>query len=166
MRRAEENRRGIKRRRLSSMVASPTIGIGDVSKRHEKLRPRFSGRASIDASRKLDILPPMSASASLDTSRAAALFHALADDIRVRVVTLLCGGERCVCELMDDLGLAQSRLSWHLKTLSGAGVISGRREGRWIYYSLNHDALAEARGLLDGMKPNKRMLPTRSDCCD
>jgi ArsR family transcriptional regulator, arsenate/arsenite/antimonite-responsive transcriptional repressor len=96
---------------------------------------------------------------ALNISRAAALFHALADEIRVRVVTLLVGGERCVCELMDELGLAQSRLSWHLKTLSDAGVIVGRREGRWIYYSLNHDALVEARGLLDGMKPNRRALP-------
>lgn len=108
----------------------------------------------------------MGTAASTNSKRAAALFHALADEIRVEVVLLLQGGERCVCELMDDLGMAQSRLSWHLKTLSDAGIISGRREGRWIYYSLNGDALAEARGLLDAMKPNKRALATRSVCCD
>jgi ArsR family transcriptional regulator len=108
----------------------------------------------------------MAVSASIDTSRAAALFHALADQIRVDVVMLLLGGERCVCELMADLGLAQSRLSWHLKALCDVGIISGRRNGRWIYYSLNADALVEARGLLDVMKPSKRALPTRSACCD
>ena len=81
----------------------------------------------------------------IDSTRAAELFHALSDQIRVDVVTLLLDGERCVCDLMDDLDLAQSRLSWHLKTLSDAGIITGRREGRWNYYSLNADALAEAR---------------------
>jgi ArsR family transcriptional regulator len=107
----------------------------------------------------------MATTAALDTARAAALFHALADQIRVDVVVLLLNGERCVCELMDDLGLAQSRLSWHLKTLSDAGIITGRREGRWIYYSLAPDAMAEARTILDTLKPNARRLNTRSSCC-
>jgi ArsR family transcriptional regulator, arsenate/arsenite/antimonite-responsive transcriptional repressor len=99
---------------------------------------------------------------ALDSARAAALFHALSDEIRVEVVTLLLNGERCVCDLMDDLGLAQSRLSWHLKTLSDAGIISGRREGRWIYYSLNTDAILEARSMLDALKPNGRRLASRA----
>ena len=110
----------------------------------------------------------MPAASSVDTARAAALFHALADEIRVGVVTLLLPGERCVCELMDELGLAQSRLSWHLKTLVDAGIISGRKDGRWVYYSLNADALGEARAILDAVKPNSRRLATRSSagCCD
>jgi ArsR family transcriptional regulator len=107
----------------------------------------------------------MPAAAALDTDRAAALFHALSDKIRVEVVQLLLDGERCVCELMAELDLAQSRLSWHLKTLSDAGVITGRREGRWNYYSLNADAIAEARGLLDAMKPSARRLVVRDGCC-
>src|SRR5215510_21084 len=108
----------------------------------------------------------MATAAKVDAARAAALFHALADEIRVEVVTLLLPGERCVCELMDDLGLAQSRLSWHLKTLADAGIISGRKEGRWVYYSLNADALGEARSILDAIKPSSRRLATRSACCD
>src|SRR3954464_12555993 len=102
----------------------------------------------------------MATDAHIDTARAAELFHALSDQIRVDVVVLLLHGERCVCDLMDDLGLAQSRLSWHLKTLVDAGVIAGRKEGRWIYYSLNADALGEARVILDAMKPHSRRLPT------
>ena len=108
----------------------------------------------------------MTTAAAVDVSRAAALFHALSDEIRVQVVTLLLDGERCVCELMDELGMAQSRLSWHLKTLSDAGVISGRREGRWIYYSLNADAIREGRTILDGLKPSTRKLTVRSVCGD
>ena len=108
----------------------------------------------------------MTTAATVDVSRAAALFHALSDEIRVQVVTLLLDGERCVCELMDELGMAQSRLSWHLKTLSDAGIISGRREGRWIYYSLNADAIREGRTILDGLEPSTRKLTVRSAGCD
>lgn len=101
---------------------------------------------------------------AVDAARAAALFHALSDEIRLEVVVLLLQGERCVCDLMSDLDMAQSRLSWHLKTLSDAGVIAGRREGRWIYYSLNAEAVVEARGILDALEPNPRRLRTRSGC--
>ena len=106
----------------------------------------------------------MPSATRIDSTRAAALFHALSDPIRVEVVTLLLDGERCVCELMADLDLAQSRLSWHLKTLSDAGIIIGRREGRWNYYSLDADTLAEARSMLDAIKPSRR-LSVRSACC-
>ena len=102
---------------------------------------------------------------STDTARAAELFHALSDTIRLEVVGLLLDGERCVCDLMDDLDLAQSRLSWHLKTLSDAGIITGRRDGRWNYYSLNADVLAEARVLMDTLKPRRR-LAVRASSCD
>src|ERR1051325_1519596 len=100
----------------------------------------------------------------VDSVRAAELFHALADPIRVDVVSLLMDGERCVCDLMSDLGLAQSRLSWHLKTLSDAGIVVGRGEGRWNYYSLNLEGLAEAREILDAVKPARR-LAVRGTCC-
>ena len=101
-----------------------------------------------------------------DTARAAALFHALSDEIRVEVVVLLLGGERCVCDLMDELEMAQSRLSWHLKTLTDAGIISGRREGRWVYYSLNPNSINEARSILDALKLSPRRGTSRANCCD
>jgi ArsR family transcriptional regulator, arsenate/arsenite/antimonite-responsive transcriptional repressor len=105
----------------------------------------------------------MAAATVVDATRAAELFHALADPIRVEVVSLLLDGERCVCDLMEDLDLQQSKLSWHLKTLSEAGVITGRREGRWNYYSLNRNVLAEAGGLLDALTPSRR-LNVRASC--
>jgi ArsR family transcriptional regulator len=89
--------------------------------------------------------------------------HALSDPIRVEVVGLLIDGERCVCDLIADLELQQSRLSWHLKTLVDAGIITGRREGRWNYYSLNKDVLAEAKDFLDALKPSRR-LTVRASC--
>src|SRR5207237_767988 len=68
-------------------------------------------------------------------------FHALSDETRLEIVRLLSHSERCVCELQDAVGAAQSRLSFHLKSLKDAGLVSDRREGRWVYYSLNRHAL-------------------------
>jgi ArsR family transcriptional regulator, arsenate/arsenite/antimonite-responsive transcriptional repressor len=78
---------------------------------------------------------------SRQLSQAARWFAALSDETRLRIVELLCGGERCVCDLQDELDAAQSRLSFHLKKLKDAGLVSDRKEGRWSYYSLNPEAL-------------------------
>jgi ArsR family transcriptional regulator len=83
----------------------------------------------------------------LDTARAAQLFHALSDETRLSILECLRGSERCVCELTDDLDAAQSRLSFHLRVLKDAGLVSDRREGRWMYYTLNTGALDEAAEL-------------------
>jgi len=75
-------------------------------------------------------------------------FQAVAEETRFEIVRLLAGGERCVCELQDELDSAQSRLSFHLKKLKDAGLITDRRDGRWVYYSLVPTALEEMRSFL------------------
>jgi len=103
-----------------------------------------------------------------DAVATAALFHALSDPIRIDVLELLGGGERCVCDLMAALDLAQSRLSWHLKTLKDAGLVSDRREGRWSYYTLERDAFADAEAALAALKPRARRLTEKAagrGCC-
>ncbi len=67
-----------------------------------------------------------------DIDRAARWFHALSDQTRLEIVRLLSHGERCVCELQAVLDAAQSRLSFHLKTLKDAELVTDRREGRWV----------------------------------
>jgi ArsR family transcriptional regulator len=86
-------------------------------------------------------------------ARAAALFHALSDEARLEIVSVLLGGEHCVCDLMTHVGAAQSRLSYHLKVLKDAGVVSDRREGRWSYYTLRPEAVAEAAEWLERIRP-------------
>lgn len=88
-----------------------------------------------------------------DLARAALLFHALSDETRLRILERLRQGEGCVCELTDALDAAQSRLSFHLKTLKNAGLVTDRREGRWMYYSIDPDALADAAEALEGLAP-------------
>lgn len=64
-------------------------------------------------------------------------FHALSDPLRLKILDLLRDRELCVCDLRDRLDIAQSKLSFHLKTLKEANLVRNRQEGRWIYYSLN-----------------------------
>ncbi len=64
-------------------------------------------------------------------------FQALSDPLRLQILQLLRHQELCVCELCDHLDIAQSKLSFHLKTLKEANLVRSRQEGRWIYYSLN-----------------------------
>lgn len=81
------------------------------------------------------------ASRSLD--KTIRLFHALSDETRLRILERLRGGEQCVCELTDVFKTGQSKLSFHLRVLKEAGLVTDRPEGRWVYYSLNADALGE-----------------------
>jgi ArsR family transcriptional regulator len=95
-------------------------------------------------------------------------FQAVAEETRLRVVQLLAGGERCVCELQAELGAAQPRLSFHLKKLKDAGVVSDRRDGRWVHYRLVPEALEAMRAFLGEVKPGSDWLPVTRDgdaCC-
>jgi DNA-binding transcriptional ArsR family regulator len=61
---------------------------------------------------------------------------ALADESRARILMFLHGGELCVCELIELLGLAPSTVSKHMAILHQAGLVDSRKEGRWVYYRL------------------------------
>lgn len=67
----------------------------------------------------------------------ARIFKALADETRLRILTLLSRGELCVCDLMSILDLPQSTVSRHLAYLRNAGLVSDRRQGVWMYYQLS-----------------------------
>ncbi len=95
-------------------------------------------------------------------------FQAVAEETRFGIVQRLAGGELCVCELQTELDAAQSRLSFHLKKLKDAGVVTDRRDGRWVYYSLVPEALEEMRSFLGEVKPREDWLPTvqaGDSCC-
>lgn len=81
--------------------------------------------------------------------------RALADPTRVAILGLLARGERCVCDLTDDLGAAQSRLSFHLKILKNSGLIRDRPQGRMTYYSLRRGALGGLRRFLAALDPGR-----------
>lgn len=91
---------------------------------------------------------------------------AVADEKRLRIISSLAGGERCVCELQDSLGAGQSLLSFHLKTLKDAGLVTDRREGRWVYYSLDREALGELEAFLRETRTAEVAPPVAARHCD
>lgn len=97
-------------------------------------------------------------------ARAAELFHALADVTRIEILEELRDGERCVCELTGSLGAGQSRLSFHLKVLKEAGLITDRPEGRWMYYRIRAEAFDELEELLEAFK-SARKARRGGACC-
>ena len=95
----------------------------------------------------------------IDPQRARAVaalrFRALGDETRIRLLELLTAGERTVADLMEVTELGQSLVSHHLRTLRGAGLVSTRRDGRWIFYATNQPALASAKLVLYELEPLK-----------
>jgi len=80
----------------------------------------------------------------------AARLAALGDPTRLRILQVLRGGERCVCELRTSVDVPPNLLSYHLKVLRDAGVVEGTRRGRWVDYRLVPAALDEIRRVLTG----------------
>ena len=78
--------------------------------------------------------------------------QALADPNRLRILDALRDGERCVCWLTESLDLGQPLLSHHLKVLREARLVSGRKDGRWVYYAIIPDTLSEIEMLLGGIR--------------
>jgi ArsR family transcriptional regulator, arsenate/arsenite/antimonite-responsive transcriptional repressor len=99
-----------------------------------------------------------------DHAQIARLFHALADETRLRIIECLTAGEECVCNLTDTLRTGQSRLSFHLKILKEAGILTDRREGRWMYYALNPEVLNEIADVVKALQSPMRSNKQR--CCD
>jgi ArsR family transcriptional regulator len=92
--------------------------------------------------------------APLDATDATELAHgfsALADPVRLRVLSILAAapeGEVCVCDFVEPLGKSQPTVSHHLKILSEAGLVHGDRRGKWVWYSLNRARLAELQATI------------------
>lgn len=93
------------------------------------------------------------------------LFHALSDETRLEILERLKEGEQCVCDLTDALKTGQSRLSFHLKVLKDAGLITDRPEGRWIHYSLNTDALKELEEIVRSLRDVSSRRGPSAKCC-
>lgn len=100
-----------------------------------------------------------------DLEQTSRLFQALSDPTRLRIVQCLAGGACCVCDLEDPVGAYQSRLSFHLKKLKEAGVVSDRRQGRWVYYTLRREALEKLRGFLGAIEPDETSSAAPEGCC-
>lgn len=80
--------------------------------------------------------------------RNAKIFKAFCDENRLQVLELLQTGEKCACVLLENLKISQPTLSHHMKILCESGIVKGRKEGKWTYYSISTDGVAAAKTLL------------------
>jgi ArsR family transcriptional regulator, arsenate/arsenite/antimonite-responsive transcriptional repressor len=82
----------------------------------------------------------------------AALFKAVADPVRLRLLSLIAchqGGESCVCDLTPEFDMTAPSVSYHLKILREAGLISSERRGTWVYYRIMPEAMARMSAVLE-----------------
>lgn len=80
--------------------------------------------------------------------RSARVFKAFCDERRLRILAILRGGERCACVLMDEMGMPQSSLSYHMKILCESGIVESREEGKWTHYRISEAGSRAALALL------------------
>lgn len=78
----------------------------------------------------------------------AKVFKALSDPNRLLILETLQSEEKCACKLLTDLNIVQSTLSHHMKILCESGFVNGRRDGKWMHYSINKKAFEIAKKFL------------------
>ena len=76
------------------------------------------------------------------------VFKALSDQNRLRIVELLRNGELCACRLLEEMNFTQPTLSHHMGILIKAGIVNGRKDGKWVYYSMNKETLEKVTDYL------------------
>ena len=76
------------------------------------------------------------------------IFKALSDENRIRILKMLRSGEKCACKLLEELNISQPTLSHHMKILCDAGIVNGRKEGKWTHYSMCCEGVRKIRALM------------------
>ena len=95
----------------------------------------------------------------------AKVFKALCDARRQRILELLHGGEKCACVLMEEMGMPQSSLSYHMKILCESGIVTSREEGKWTHYQISRQGSEKAVALLKTITAVEETDAEDSRCC-
>lgn len=78
----------------------------------------------------------------------ADMFKAFCDENRLQIIYTLQNGEKCACTILEEVPIAQSTLSHHMKILIDSTIVKSRKEGKWTYYSLSDEGIETAKNLL------------------
>jgi len=97
-------------------------------------------------------------------SENATIFKAFCDETRLMALSLLQNGEKCACELLEQVNVSQSTLSHHMKILVESGVVASRKEGKWMYYSISQEGSEKAISLLKELTELDQ-AETKKECC-
>ena len=77
------------------------------------------------------------------------VFKAFCDENRLKILEQLRTGEKCACKLLDELHITQPTLSHHMKLLCDADIVQGRKEGKWVHYSIDQEGAKRAQKILE-----------------
>jgi ArsR family transcriptional regulator len=88
----------------------------------------------------------------------ALVLKAFADETRLKIIDMLSCGELCACKILKSFNITQPTLSYHMKILTDCGVVTGRRDGPWMYYSLSKENISSMLGFL------AKLTAPKEDC--
>ncbi|ABW18658.1 transcriptional regulator, ArsR family [Alkaliphilus oremlandii OhILAs] len=86
------------------------------------------------------------------------IFKALSDKNRLLILDMISCGELCACDIMDVLNLTQPTISHHMKVLQKCELVDARKEGKWVFYSINMERVDELQGFI------KQLTSTKENC--
>ena len=92
------------------------------------------------------------------------VFKAFCDEHRLEILSLLRSGEKCACVILEELEIAQSTLSHHMKILCESGIIDSRKEGKWTYYFISGKGTEYAKDLLTELTTFTDVCECKSNC--
>ena len=95
------------------------------------------------------------------------VLKALSDETRLKIVDMLSCGELCGCKILERFSVTQPTLSYHMKILTECGIVTARRDGAWMHYSLCEQRAKELTLYLDALMTSKPdCICLKEDCCD
>jgi len=94
----------------------------------------------------------------------AAIFKAMGDETRLKILTMLTKGETCACKILEEFHFTQPTLSYHMKQLTDCGLVDGRKEGKWVYYSINAKRVGLLQEFMAAVNDIKNSAVCK--CCD
>ena len=100
----------------------------------------------------------------MDDKKIAAIFKAFCDENRIRIIKLLRTGEKCACKLLEEINVTQPTLSHHMKILCDAGIVVGRKEGKWMHYSISTQGIEQVKECLQLLTTLDKKGENKS-CC-
>ena len=95
----------------------------------------------------------------------ADICKAMSDANRLRIIEMLTSGEKCGCDLLEELQVTQPTLSHHMKVLSDCGLVSSRKDGKWQHYSISCERFAEYKEYIGAITCYKDKGNSKSSCC-
>ena len=101
----------------------------------------------------------------MNNKKMAAMFKAFGDENRIQILELLRDGERCACMLLEEMKITQPTLSHHMKILCDSGIVVGRKEGKWMHYSISENGMWEVRNYLDELMKYTKMGDDSQKSC-